>query len=150
MNSTSHALSIAKRLTQIPRSNSAEPPSVLDWLSERPTLVISLAISFGVGIAASMIGLIVAVRMPPDALTREPRKGGWSLARNILGWILILAGILMLIFPGPGLIVLVLGATMANFPGRKRLQEWILSRKSVTNPLNRLRKRFSQPPLKTE
>ena len=123
---------------------------MLEWLEEHRTAVLMAAISFGLGLVALAAAAVAVVRMPAGAL-QENHNGGsraWRIARGILGWLLIAAGIAMLILPGPGLVVLLLGITLADFPGRCRIQHWICTRKHVLSSINRLRKRFHRPPLK--
>lgn len=96
-----------------------------------------------------LAGVIISVRMPPDALTREQNggSGGLRIVQNIAGWVLIAAGVAMMVLPGPGLIVLLLGVMLADFPGKKRVREWVMSRKKVMDGVNRLRKKYGRPPL---
>jgi len=128
---------------------------LLDYLNEHRPLVYSIAASLLLGLLGLIGGIIFVVRMRPDALTKKPakRKSGKRAAairigRNILGWLLILAGIAMLVLPGPGLVVMLVGITLADFPGKRPLQLWILSRRHILGPINRLRKRFGREPLK--
>jgi hypothetical protein len=132
--------------------------SLLDWLDQHRSIVYGIAGSLLLGLLGLIGGTIFVVRMRPDALTKRrlPWKDGkgpksaraalW-LGRNILGWLLIAAGLAMLLLPGPGLVVLLLGLTMADFPGKHRVQLWLFSRRRILGPINRMRKRFGRPPL---
>ena len=40
------------------------------------------------------------------------------IAKNLLGFVLIVAGIAMLVLPGQGLLTIVVGVVLMNFPGR--------------------------------
>lgn len=125
----------------------ARTTHMLEWLKDH---ILLLSISFGTGLLF-MAGIsIYLVRMPADALVKKKRSSRpWvRIARNILGWVLIVGGAAMVFLPGPGFLVLLLGITMADFPGKKRVQTWLLHRKAIVGPINRLRKHFKQPKLK--
>lgn len=106
---------------------------------------------------------ILIVHMPADFLEKNGgggaggkggssgggggKGGAWKIGRNILGWLLIAAGIAMLALPGPGVLVLIIGVTLADFPGKQKALRWLMSRKSILKPANRLRERYGKPPL---
>jgi F0F1-type ATP synthase membrane subunit c/vacuolar-type H+-ATPase subunit K len=123
--------------------------NMLEWTQDNQTTLIVIGASLLLGLAGFVAGLVVMVRMPADALTKD-RNGGSRTARvfkNIAGWGMIAAGLAMLVLPGPGLVVVVLGVVLADFPGKKRVRKWALSRKKVMNGVNQLRKRYGRPPL---
>jgi hypothetical protein len=68
--------------------------------------------------------------------------------KNVLGLLLIIAGLVMLLVPGQGLLTVVVGLVLTDFPGKFRLQRWIVSRKSVWRSIQWLRKRAGKEPLK--
>ena len=49
--------------------------------------------------------------------------------------------------PGQGLLTVLLGIMLLDFPGRERLEQKLLSKPSIVNTINRLRGRFGKPPL---
>ena len=59
-----------------------------------------------------------------------------------LGIVLSLPGV-----PGQGLLTILLGIMIMDFPGKDRLEQKLLSRPSIVNAINRLRGRFNKPPL---
>ena len=69
-----------------------------------------------------------------------------KIARNILGFILIVAGAIMLIFPGPGILTLITGLILFDFPGKKALLQKLVSFPSVQKSLNYLRQKMGKPP----
>ena len=71
------------------------------------------------------------------------------LLKNLLGILLIvLGGIMSLpIMPGPGIFTLVLGVMLLDFPGKRRLEQWLVHRATVLKAMNRLRQRYGKPPL---
>ena len=64
----------------------------------------------------------------------------WVL-RNLAGLVLILAGLAMLILPGQGLLTIVIGIFVADFPGKKSLERKLVANKKVFNAINWIRAR---------
>lgn len=71
------------------------------------------------------------------------------IAKNLLGTVLVLLGILMSIpgVPGQGILTILLGVMLLDFPGKRRLEHKLVSRPMILNKINRLRHKFSKPPL---
>jgi len=49
--------------------------------------------------------------------------------------------------PGQGLLTVLLGIMLLDFPGRHRLEQKLLSKPSIVNTINKLRERFGKQPL---
>lgn len=75
-------------------------------------------------------------------------QGGIWLLKNIAGYILVLAGIIMLFVPGQGLLTILLGAVMMNFPGKRRLENRLIGIRHIQNTLNWIRKKYHVTALK--
>ncbi len=71
------------------------------------------------------------------------------IIKNVLGVGLLLAGILMLVLPGQGLFTMFVGIMMMNFPGKYKLERWIVARGPVLKSINWMRKRAGHEPLRT-
>jgi len=75
----------------------------------------------------------------------------WSsiVAKNLLGVALIALGVLLSVpgIPGQGLLTILIGLVLIDFPGKRRLERWILERPRVLDRVNALRRRFGKPPL---
>ena len=105
---------------------------------------------------------LLVVKIPYDYFTHGRRKGAlWAdrhaavrwillLAKNLLGYILIAVGILMLVLPGQGLLTIVAGIMLLNFPGKYKLERWIVSHRPVLQSINWARQRAGQAPLVLE
>ena len=83
-----------------------------------------------------------AHRNPWHTLAHEP----WyalvlGLLKNLVGAVLATAGLLMLFAPGQGLLTLLAGLLLMNFPGKFRLERWLVARPGVFRALNWLRSR---------
>jgi archaellum biogenesis protein FlaJ (TadC family) len=110
-------------------------------------------------VGALVLVPIVAIRLPADYFAhhrRERRRldGYPQVIRiallalaNVLGYVFILAGIAMLVLPGQGVLTILIGVMLADFPGKYRLERWLVTRGPVLNSLNWLRGRAGKPPL---
>jgi hypothetical protein len=69
------------------------------------------------------------------------------VVKNLLGILLVLAGLAMLVLPGQGLLTIILGLALTNFPGKFKLQRRLVGHPSVFKSLNWFRMRFGKSPL---
>ncbi len=69
------------------------------------------------------------------------------IGKNLLGGLLIVAGLIMLVTPGQGVLSILLGLVLVDVPGKRKVERKIIERKSVLKVVNRLRARAGQPPL---
>lgn len=74
--------------------------------------------------------------------------------KNVIGLAFVVLGFLMLFVPGQGILTIVVGLTIMNYPGKFKLERWLVMRPRVLPALNWLRKRYGHPrllePLKLE
>lgn len=107
---------------------------------------------------AMFLGSLVAVpwligRLPADYFlthwqrvdaqrSRHP-LGRWlvPLLRNLLGCVLLLAGVVMLLLPGQGLLTMVIGLCLMDFPGKRKAVDWMVGKKSIQQGLNWIRRK---------
>jgi hypothetical protein len=66
--------------------------------------------------------------------------------KNLIGFALVLVGVLLLFLPGQGLLTLIIGLTIMNYPGKFAIERWLVRRPRVMPALNWLRKRYGKPP----
>ncbi|MBA3256811.1 MAG: hypothetical protein H0T64_09210 [Pyrinomonadaceae bacterium] len=71
------------------------------------------------------------------------------MGKNLLGVVLVVVGILLSLpgVPGQGILTILLGVMLLDFPGKPRLEHWLVSRPKILQAINRLRHRFSKPAL---
>lgn len=71
------------------------------------------------------------------------------VGKNIAGVILVVLGVLLSLpgVPGQGVLTILLGIMLLDFPGRRRFERWIVSSPKVLKAVNKLRKRFDKPKL---
>jgi len=67
--------------------------------------------------------------------------------KNILGWLLILVGIILLVLPGQGLITMIAGLLLINFPGKRKVERKLVSNHRVLQAINWLRAKRNKKPL---
>lgn len=74
------------------------------------------------------------------------------IGKNIAGVILVVLGVLLSLpgVPGQGVLTILLGVMLLDFPGRRRFERWIVSSPRVLKAVNKLRHRFDKPPLKLD
>ena len=67
--------------------------------------------------------------------------------KNLLGVVLVALGIVMSLpgVPGQGILTILLGIMLLDFPGKRNLEHKMVSRPQVLNAINKLRHRFGKP-----
>jgi hypothetical protein len=122
-------------------------------------LLSSLVILSIVGFIGSLIAIpFILVRLPPHYFDeRHPRK--WMenhhpalrlighVIKNVIGFVLLAAGIAMLVLPGQGILTMLIGISLVDFPGKRQLERKLIGQPAVLNAINKMRQRFGQPPL---
>ena len=69
------------------------------------------------------------------------------ILKNVIGVLLILAGIAMLVLPGQGVLTIVMGIMMLNFPGKRAFERRLVRLPGVLRAINHLRARAQREPL---
>jgi multidrug efflux pump subunit AcrB len=128
---------------------------LLSWLSEY-TLFFSTAAGASillmiVSLAATpwLVASLPSDYLQPKALDSRPTGLFRALIltfRNIVGLILVILGLILLVTPGPGIVVLLVGISMAEFPGKQRLFISIAIQPKVFTSLNWMRTRRGKTP----
>lgn len=110
--------------------------------------------------AGSLILLpIILIQMPADFLTRTGpapdrfrhrhplMRACLKAGKNFLGLVLIVAGLVMLLTPGQGVLTILAGILLLDFPGKRELERRLIGRPRVLRIINRIRARAGHPPL---
>ena len=127
-------------------------------------LAVKAAIVAGIALATTALGVAMVVWMPADYFLAGPAGppawwrrhpvllGGGLLLKNSLGALFVIAGAVMALplVPGPGLLFMLLGFSVLDFPGKRRVERRLLAVRSVLRSLNEIRARFKRPPLVLE
>jgi hypothetical protein len=136
---------------------------MFEWFYNNEVLVWWLLAISSVSLLGTLIVVpLILVRLPAGYLLCSDRQGfPWMsrnqylrvpifLARNLLGAILVLAGILMLVLPGQGVLTIIIGLVLMEFPGKYHAERWVMNRPSVLTAINWIRVKASKPKLLTE
>ena len=102
----------------------------------------------------------ILVKLPANHFSKSRKTKFWAgprpwlhaakvVGKNIAGFLLVALGVVLSLpgVPGQGLLTVLLGIMLLDFPGRHRLEQKLLSRPSIVNAINRVRARFHKPPL---
>jgi hypothetical protein len=68
--------------------------------------------------------------------------------KNAVGSVLVIAGILMLVLPGQGILTLFVGLTLVDFPGKRRLELWLIRKRPVLHAVGWIRSKSGRPALR--
>ena len=132
------------------------PDALLAWGQAHQGLLVALGAGSIVMFAGTLVAVpIVICRLPRDIYVRRrtprTRPAGLgvalTLARNLAGLAIIAAGILMLVLPGQGLLTIVIGVALVDFPGKSTLERRLIGHRRVIDAMNAVRRRFGRPPL---
>jgi hypothetical protein len=72
------------------------------------------------------------------------------IVRNCLGFLLVFAGILMLVLPGQGIITILVGISFIDFPSKQRIVDNLIQRPRIVRLLNWIRRKEKKPPFQFE
>jgi uncharacterized membrane protein YbaN (DUF454 family) len=142
------------------------PEWLSNWLPEGWTAWHLAALSVGLAVSMAAVSVVIVgyvlARLPadyfvnPDAqrpIDRHPvLKVLAVLTRNVIGYALIALGIILSLpgVPGQGLLTVLMGVMLIDFPGKHRFQRWLVTRRVILGAVNRLRARSGQPPFQME
>lgn len=74
-------------------------------------------------------------------------RWGGLIIKNTIGFIMVIAGVIMIFTPGPGVPTILLGLIMMDIPGKRPLEAKLIQRPAVLSAINQLRARYKKPPL---
>ena len=140
----------------------------MDWLTEKLAsfglswwqVLVAALISVGTFVGSIAISVFVLVKLPANYFHSSHEREFWSdrhfalrmfgvFAKNLLGLLLVFLGVVMSLpgVPGQGVLTILLGIMLLDFPGKRRLELKLVRRPKVLRVINRLRARFDKPPL---
>tara|TARA_B110000003_G_scaffold73185_1_gene74562 strand:- start:737 stop:1171 length:435 start_codon:yes stop_codon:yes gene_type:complete len=133
----------------------------ISWFSNHPGVLIGLGISSILIFILSILGISWFIAQIPEdyflSTKRKPSK--WQeqkpilrlaviFGKNIIGFSLIIGGLLMLVLPGQGLLTIVTGLLLVNYPGKYKLEKKLVAIPSIFRALNWIRVKANKPPLR--
>ena len=123
-------------------------------------LVTNAMIALSAFLVTTAAAVAIVVWMPADHFSRPPGQDSVARRHPALRWTLIIlknaAGLLIVplgvvmalpLVPGPGLVFILVGLSLLDFPGKRSLERRLLAVPAVLRFLNRVRERFHRPPL---
>jgi hypothetical protein len=132
----------------------------LAWVEDNGTLLGVLGLVGVLSLVATVLLLpFLVVRIPEDYFRHRHRRHDYArdrhplvhhaivVGKNTVGVALILAGLAMLLLPGQGLLTLLIGLMLTDFPGKYALEKRIVGQPGVLRAVNWLRSRAGHPPV---
>ena len=133
---------------------------MFEWFYNNETLTWWLLVVSIISFIATLIAVpVILARLPEDYfLLPERHRIPWAnrhpvlripllLGKNLLGIVLVIAGILMLALPGQGILTIIVGLMLTDFPGKYQTERWVVSRHSVLRTINWIRMKAKKPVL---
>jgi len=132
---------------------------LLHWFDHHETLAWALvAFSAATFVATLLVIPWSLARLPSDFFTAGKARSApgdsalqktlWRVGKNVLGWFFIATGVLLLVLPGQGILTMVAGVLLIDFPRKRRVLRWLVARGPVLRFINRRRQRAGRAPLK--
>lgn len=134
--------------------------SLIQWTAGHALFLLITAVSTAVLFIVTLAALpVFFVLIPPDFFVhREKRFPALEkthpaarimllIVKNIFGTIFTVIGILMLFLPGQGILTMLLGLTLIDFPKKRKIVRKILRNRNVSHSINALREKFGREPL---
>jgi hypothetical protein len=137
----------------------------MDWLLSTVQHYVSVEALIALTVLSIVffVGTLIAipfilVRLPADYFdVRVPRpwmedhhpvlRVAGHVVKNAVGGIFLFAGFLMLFLPGQGVLTMLIGISMLDFPGKRNVEAKLVGQPTVLNVINGMRAKFGKPPL---
>jgi hypothetical protein len=122
------------------------------------TLVL-IGVSTAVFVAGLLLVPVLVVRLPSDYFVAERRprlafanrhpavRFSFLAVKNLLGAALAIAGAVMIVTPGPGILGILAGIALLDIPGKRAMERKLIALPKVLATINRLRARYGHPPM---
>ena len=133
---------------------------LFDWAAGHPILVAQLVlVSLALAVVYAVGVCVAVIHMSPDYFAHKtPAEATWRRRhpflrllfrglKNVAGGGLIMLGLVLLVLPGQGILTVLIGLTFLDFPGKRRLEIWIVQRPSIRHRVDRVRKKAGRPRL---
>ena len=139
---------------------------LLAWVVEDLTwggVLFALGLFASTFVGSLLIVSVLLITLPPTYFQDDHPRDFWPnrhpalrlagrIAKNIVGFILLVVGIILALpgVPGQGILTILTGLMLLDFPGKRRLERAIVGRPHILAMINRLRQRCGKPPLALE
>jgi hypothetical protein len=132
----------------------------MEWFKAHPELAWWIVAVSALMFVGTLIAIpVLLARMPADYFLHSRRDAvlfsrqhpalrlTLLAAKNAVGLMFLLAGVVMLLTPGQGILSILLGITLLDFPGKRRLELAIVRRPHVLKAINWVRAKAHRPAL---
>ena len=111
------------------------------------------------GVSLAIVSFVL-VKLPPNYFQQSHPKHFLAnyppavrvlaiIGKNLLGIVLVALGVVLSLpgVPGQGVLTILLGIMLLDFPGRQKLEHWLVTRRKIREGINKLRHKFGKPEL---
>lgn len=117
-------------------------------------LIVVLGTALGLAVAGAVVVWLPADHFVERTDRRRSRalRIALRLGRNLIGWPVLALGLVLSLpmVPGPGALCVLIGLSLVDFPGKRRLQQRLLRQPAVRRTIDGLRSRFGRPPFRLD
>ncbi len=127
---------------------------ISSYFTEYEYILITIGIVSGVVFIVSLLAMPWLLgTIPVDYFTNDNHCKNEShffitVIKNLFGFVLLLVGVIMLVTPGQGIISILLGLFLMEFPGKRQLELKLINHNPTFKTLNWLRSKANKPPFK--
>ena len=128
--------------------------STVIYQQMQPWLPLLASISILMMLASMIFIPILIVKMPANYFVANRRMRHWTITRvtfyvlrNIAALVLLVAGLIMLVLPGQGLLTIIIAVMVSDMPGKYRFERFLVRHRGVVRSMNWIRKRYEKEPL---
>ncbi len=129
------------------------------WAALTLARVLSWAAVFVISMVVSLVIVgVVMVKIPENYFSPDYQhdflpnsswltRWGAVVGKNIAGLILVIAGVVMLVGPGQGILTILIGLILMDIPGKRPLEARLIKRPVILAAVNNFRAKYNKPPL---
>jgi len=125
----------------------------LSWLDITNNNLLWLGVFSVVSFVGTLIAIpLILVKIPADYFLKDTCKKDDSrpsllvvIGKNLLGFVFMVMGVIMLFTPGQGILTILVGLSLLDFPGKRRLEVNLIRRPKVHTAINWLRTKYGKP-----
>jgi hypothetical protein len=132
----------------------------MPWTAMSWSGILLLAVgSLTLSAAGFLVVGAILIQLPADYFSTSRSREFWTdahpvarwaglILKNAAGAALVVLGVVLAMpgVPGPGTLILLMGLLMMDFPGKVRLEQWLIRRPGIFAAINRLRRRYGKCP----
>lgn len=124
----------------------------MDWIHNNGGLLSWIgALALTLSLLSPFVIVYFIEKLPADYFVQphrplRSRLHPLGILKNLIGLFLALAGIAMLVLPGQGILTIMVGLALMDFPGKKKMELALLRLPKVTEAVSWIRKKGGKVP----